>query len=63
VDETELDDLAGGIHALGAELQVLDSLWDLREEVIGSSLEYSIIRMGNAEPPGDPSRYHPLPGS
>ena len=63
LEEISVNDAARAIHSMDAELHVLDSLWDLRDEVIGSSLEYSIIRMANAEPPGDPSGYHPLPGS
>ncbi len=44
------------------ELRVLPSLWDLREEVIHSTMQYSIIRMSRAIPPADGyGMYHPLP--
>jgi hypothetical protein len=47
---TVISDLAGAIRARNAELRVLDELWSLREAVIASSLEFSIIRMRNAAP-------------
>lgn len=34
------------------ELRILPSLWELREQVIHSTLGFSIIRMRNATPPG-----------
>ena len=44
------------------ELRVMPSLWELREEVINSTMQYSIIRMRNAKPPpGGLGRFHPLP--
>lgn len=43
------------------ELRIMPSLWRLREMVIASSLQFSIIRMRNAQPPSDGyERYHPL---
>jgi hypothetical protein len=43
------------------ELRVMKSLWELRDIVIASSLEYSIIRMRNAQPPDNEySAYFPL---
>jgi hypothetical protein len=60
-DEIPVDDPLSAVTGTGAELWFLDSLWELREEVIGSTLEYSIIRMANAEPAEDPARFHPLP--
>ncbi|MHB1456136.1 MAG: DUF6886 family protein [Armatimonadota bacterium] len=43
------------------ELRIMKSLWELRDMVITSSLEYSIIRMRNAQPPHKGySAYHPL---
>ena len=33
------------------ELRIMPSLWELREAVANSSLEFSIIRMRNASPP------------
>jgi hypothetical protein len=38
------------LASLQVDLRVLPSLWSLRDEVISSSLEFSIIRMGNARP-------------
>jgi hypothetical protein len=34
----------------GAELRVLPSLWSLRDAVVASSLQFSLIRMRNAGP-------------
>jgi hypothetical protein len=39
------------LHArAGIELRVVDSIWPLWNEVVGSTLEYSGIRLRNAEP-------------
>ena len=46
-----LDDLIGASTAAGVELRILPSLWPLRDAVIGSSLEFSIIRWRHAAPP------------
>ena len=44
------------------ELRIMPSLWKLREEIIRSTLGYSIIRMNNAQlPPEGLGAYHPLP--
>jgi hypothetical protein len=44
------------------ELKILPSLWKIREEVIKSSLGFSIIRMQNATPPQNGiENYFPLP--
>lgn len=59
----------GGISPLvlllqqNVELRIMPSLWELREAVADSSLEFSIIRMRNAAPPpeGFLSKY-PIPG-
>ena len=34
----------------GVELRVLPSLWSLRDAVVASSLQFSLIRMRNAGP-------------
>ena len=62
IEEIIVTDLIEAVCSHGVELRALDSLWELREAVIESSLEYSIIRMRNAQPPPAAlaSRY-PLP--
>lgn len=45
-----LDDLPSHIAATGAELRILTSLWPLHDEVVASSLAFSMIRMRNALP-------------
>jgi hypothetical protein len=45
---TEVGELAAAIHARNVEFRVLDELWSLRDAVIASTLEFSIIRMRNA---------------
>jgi hypothetical protein len=58
---TAIDDLLGALLARGVELRVLPSLWPLRERVISSSLQFSIIRMRNAQPPAEGyDAWHPL---
>ena len=43
------------------ELQIMPLLWKLRENIIKSSLDYSIIRMRNATiPPEGISSFHPI---
>lgn len=46
-----VDNLFEELFRHDIELRVMKSLWDLWDEVIASSLEYSIIRMRNAQPP------------
>ena len=43
-------DALGAIVASGAELRVMPTLWPLRDAVIASTLEFSIIRIQNAAP-------------
>lgn len=38
------------VLSLGVELRVMESLWSLRDEIVDSSLQYSCIRMRNANP-------------
>jgi hypothetical protein len=45
-----LNDPLGELLRRGIQLRVLPSLWDLRDRVIASSLQFSIIRMRNAAP-------------
>ena len=50
------------ILSTNTEFRIMPSLWKLREDVINSSLGYSIIRMRNAQlPPEGIDRFHPLP--
>jgi len=45
-----VDDLIGELLRRGVELRFLPSLWSLRDAVVASSLQFSIIRMRNASP-------------
>jgi hypothetical protein len=59
---TPIDDLLGELLAHDVELRVMPSLWKLRDLVVASTLQFSIIRMRNARPReegmagGDPLR-------
>jgi hypothetical protein len=56
--EVELvEDLAGALLGKDVELRVMPSLWKLRDLVIESSLQFSIIRFRNSAPP--PADYVP----
>lgn len=48
----ELKDPIWELEHRGVDLRVLPSLWPLRDAVAASSLQFSIIRMRNALPPG-----------
>jgi hypothetical protein len=62
LSETVIDDLPAALRERNVELRVLPSLWELREAVIASSLQYSIIRMSKAAAPSPGlAAYHPLP--
>ncbi len=50
---TPLNDLLGELLKRDVELRVMPSLWKLRDAVIASTLQFSIIRMRNALPPAD----------
>lgn len=52
-----LDDPLGMLLERGVELRIMPSLWPLRDRVIDSGLQFSIIRMRNAQPP--PAGYIP----
>lgn len=45
-----IDDLLGALMEHDVELRVMPSLWKLRDMVIASTLQFSIIRMRNARP-------------
>ncbi len=62
IAEVRIDNVLGELLKHEIELRVMPSLWILRETVIKSSLEFSIIRMRNATiPPEGLEAYHPLP--
>jgi hypothetical protein len=45
-----LNDLIGHLLERGVELRFVPSLWPLRDAVVASTLQFSIIRMRNAQP-------------
>jgi hypothetical protein len=47
---TPIDDLLGELLEHDVELRVMPSLWKLRDLVVASTLQFSIIRMRNAQP-------------
>jgi len=47
---TLIEDPLGEMLRRGVELSVMPSLWDLRDQIIASTLQFSIIRMRNALP-------------
>ena len=47
---TPIDDLLGALLARDVELRVMPSLWRLHDAVASSTLQFSIIRMRNAQP-------------
>jgi hypothetical protein len=58
---TPIPDLLGALLACDLELRIMPLLWKLREAVIASTLQFSIIRMRNAAPPEEGyEAYHPL---
>ena len=46
----EIDDAIGAMLARGVELRLVPDLWALRDAIIASSVEFSIIRFRNAAP-------------
>jgi hypothetical protein len=48
---TPVEDVLAALLARDVELRVMPSLWRLRDTVIASTLQFSIIRMRNAAPP------------
>jgi hypothetical protein len=53
------DDLMAEILKRGVELRFVPSLWPLRDAVVASSLQFSLIRMRNALPRQRPDKAHP----
>lgn len=51
ITETLLRNPLSDLLRRGIEFRVLPSLWELREQIADSTLEFSIIRMRNAAPP------------
>ena len=47
---TPIPDLLAALLEFDVELRVMPSLWGLRDRVVASTLQYSIIRMRNALP-------------
>jgi hypothetical protein len=45
-----IDDVLAALCDRGVELRVMPSLWTLRDAVVASTLQYSLIRMRNAAP-------------
>ena len=45
-----IDDAIGELVKRGVELRCVESLWPLRDAVVQSSLQFSMIRMRNASP-------------
>lgn len=50
ISHRRIDDLLGALADAGAEVRVLTDFWPLRDAVVGSSLQFSIIRTRNASP-------------
>ncbi len=62
VAETKIDNILAALLKHDVELRIMSSLWKLREAVINSTLQFSIIRMHKAQPPPEGyDAYHPLP--
>ena len=62
IAETPIDDILAALLAEDVELRIVPTLWPLREAVIASTLEFSIIRMRNAAaPPDGLAGTYPLP--
>ena len=47
---TLLDDLPGELLRHDVKLRVMPSLWQLRDAVVASTLQFSVIRLRNAQP-------------
>ncbi|KPL90658.1 DUF6886 family protein [Herpetosiphon geysericola] len=45
-----IDDLLGQLVGLGVELHIMPNLWRLQQAVAQSTLQFSMIRMRNAQP-------------
>lgn len=53
----EISDLVSAIGERGAEFRTLDNLWPLSDQIVASTLQFSMIRMRNAKarPDGKPA--------
>ena len=49
-DVTIIDDVIGELLRGGVELRFVPNLWSLRDAVVSSTLQFSFIRMQNAQP-------------
>jgi hypothetical protein len=59
---TTINNILNELLKYDIELRIIPSLWKIREEIIKSTLDFSIIRMQNATPPEDGlENYFPLP--
>ncbi len=56
---TSIPDLLTALLAHDVELRIMPSLWGLRDRVVASTLQFSIIRMRNARPRDDADRLKP----
>ena len=45
-----IDDPLGALATRAVELRIMPSLWALRDAVVASTVQFSLIRMGNATP-------------
>lgn len=62
INMIKIENILAALLEHDIELRIMPLLWKLREEVIKSTLGYSIIRMNKAQPPPEGlSAYHPLP--
>lgn len=62
ISVTTINNILDELLKYNVEIRILQSLWKIREEVIKSSLDFSIIRMQNATPPTNGiENYFPLP--
>ena len=50
VARQEVDDLFGALFQRHVELRVVENLWDIADRVRSSSLNWSLCRMGYAQP-------------
>jgi len=51
-----IDDLLASLLGRGVELRFVPNLWHLRDAVVSSTMQYSLIRMRNALPRSSPSQ-------
>jgi hypothetical protein len=60
LERLTIDDLVQQHADAGIELRVVNDLWPLWDHVVGSTLEFSGIRLRNARPPAAPSTSYAL---